>query len=687
MKNNNLTRIFTRTLTATAVAATALGSLNIQASEYKHVAVAPEHMQAQKMASAQSKGLFSHSTMLPIYSNTLKAAGKNGKIMEQQVFLDGAVDSPIVLLTPDADKWFLSVTGPDGKNVFDELNNSKTLDVTDVQVGPQSFKGKQLLLPKAKAGQWTIKLTHKDSGLSAKTFKKDIAAYLIFKGDSELQAFSYLDNNFTTQHNDINIVTQVIDATNHRGDRKQMVKKSPLMGSIDSAIATVKTPSGKSLQIVLNDKGINGDKVAGDGRYSAKAPTSEVGVYANQVQIKGRHANGKRFSRTTTDIYPVAAVSYALTDSAAQLKQTGETSALLSVPVKNLSPNLEESGEVHMSAEIWGTGANGEPKSAAWVGGIVTPKSGNADTMLELSFDTRWLSRQNLQGPYTLKSVRLQTVDGNVPLAQKDQLSVRALSPITPSKKSQSLIERMAITPDMLMGKAPQKAKAKSQDSVASTGGPALMLVHGYCSSQAWNTNHFYNSVEFKDYKQSVSHSEFANRVKNFGAAYSSYGIVAHSQGGAAALELYAKHWSGLDNASSGNLIQSVGTPYQGTALAGNLAALGEVFGAGCGYNTDLTYNGASNWLSTIPSWARAKVNYYTTSFDTAWWRYDYCHLATDLFLDDPEDGTTEKWSGQLSGAVNKGHKTGQCHTGGMRDMAQTQDTGRNSSMSSAAAR
>jgi hypothetical protein len=134
-------------------------------------------------------------------------------------------------------------------------------------------------------------------------------------------------------------------------------------------------------------------------------------------------------------------------------------------------------------------------------------------------------------------------------------------------------------------------------------------------------------------------------------------------------------------------LIQSVGTPYQGTALAGNLAVLGQIFGAGCGKNTDLTYSGAANWLATIPSWARSEVDYYTTSFKDRWWAYDYCHLATDLLLDDPEDGTTEKWSGQLAGAANMGHKTGWCHTTGMRDPAQTRDSSRNSSMSNRAAR
>ena len=57
------------------------------------------------------------------------------------------------------------------------------------------------------------------------------------------------------------------------------------------------------------------------------------------------------------------------------------------------------------------------------------------------------------------------------------------------------------------------------------------------------------------------------------------------------------------------------------------------------------------------------------------------------MLLSDPEDGTTERAKGQLSGAINQGHKTGSCHTSGMRDPAQTTDSARNSTMNTSAAR
>ena len=55
--------------------------------------------------------------------------------------------------------------------------------------------------------------------------------------------------------------------------------------------------------------------------------------------------------------------------------------------------------------------------------------------------------------------------------------------------------------------------------------------------------------------------------------------------------------------------------------------------------------------------------------------------------LSDPEDGTTEQANGQLSGGVNRGHTSGQCHTSGMRDPAQYNDSSRNATMNSNAAR
>ena len=200
-------------------------------------------------------------------------------------------------------------------------------------------------------------------------------------------------------------------------------------------------------------------------------------------------------------------------------------------------------------------------------------------------------------------------------------------------------------------------------------------------------TSHFTNAYEFDTPTAPTSWSTpyFATRIKTEtdNAGIDGCGIIAHSQGGLASLHLYAKKWSCLDySLVSGRMIQSVGSPYQGTPLAGNLAALGKVFDVGCGYNDSLTISGADTWLATIPNWARAQVTYHTTSFEDGFW-YDYCHLGTDAILNDPDDGIVEYARAQLPGGNNAGHKEGWCHNDGMRDPKQTNDPARNSIMNS----
>lgn len=303
-------------------------------------------------------------------------------------------------------------------------------------------------------------------------------------------------------------------------------------------------------------------------------------------------------------------------------------------------------------------------------------------------------------GPFVLKDVFVRDLDTQAIITRV--ASIAAISNFSaapsPSTSRARLLAAMGVAREtkeqkeerMTMGRRPahMAVKKAAMEAAASAGsGQHTLLVHGYCSDNVWGsqTGYFANAKVFLDLDASRSHDDFARRIDAFAdsAGVSDCRIVAHSQGGMAALHLYTYYWSCLDTSSGGRLIQSVGTPYQGSALAGNLAAIGEVFGAGCGTNNDLTYSGAGAWLAGVPSWARAAVNYYTTSFETKWWRYDYCHLATDLFLSDPEDGATEKAYGQLSGGNNRGHKTGWCHTSSMRDPGQVTDGSRNSQMNS----
>ncbi len=677
-------------------------STSALSSNPKHVAVAPENAAKQKLISAQKQGVFSHSTMMPIYlSKSIGRLATNNSVSLSLAF-DGEQQSSLIFLSPNAEQWKVSIADSQGKFLANEQQQTlKRLDSKSISIGQQNFKGRQFPMNGASKGTLSISISSAEqqrmqapNRLGKQPIKETQnqridsnkpIGFLMFKGDVNFKLYSHLDNNFTTLGSQLNLSAYMVNDISQSSNRDKQLAQQVAKNTISSATLTITSPSNKTRVLELLDNGLNGDKLAGDGRFGAKLPTNEIGNYTTQLQVTGVRSDGFAFSRTINDIYPIASSPYQFSGGKALLSFVKSNQTQISVPV--ISDQSDRS--VYLSGEVWGTNDQGELQLASWVGGLASAKSADRRTSLDLNFDTRWITRLNLQAPFYVRSLRLQDANNHVPVAKSKPLNLQLSHSVSRSLKQQSSFSgkshsiSQAITDDMRMSNAPAMVETQSK----ATSNPKLLLVHGYCSGSVWNTGSFSNSVEFQDFSKNRSHEEFAQQILNFGNAYTSYGIVAHSQGGAAALHLYSRYWSGLDYATGGRIIQSVGTPYQGTALAGNLAILGSIFGAGCGTNTDLTYSGASNWLSTIPSWARSQVDYYTTSFSTKWWRYDYCNIATDLFLNDPEDGTTEQWAGQLSGAANMGHKKGWCHTRGMRDTAQFLDSGRNSSMNSRAAR
>lgn len=444
-------------------------------------------------------------------------------------------------------------------------------------------------------------------------------------------------------------------------------------GRITSGKLRVTDPSGAITEYPMFDDGLHQDGIANDGILGSAFQAKLGGDYKAQVMVTGVNAAGREFIRTTEHLLPVIDDAMRITSA--------NTVAAKSLGNDRMAFTLQLADAVdgrhyRAHAQVWGRSLDGKAMvPVAWIGGMVTVANGQ----LDLAFDNRWASYAKAQAPFELREVRLDNPDHFITVASAPRLAVRGAQNLLKSRTAPVT----KITDDMRTG--PKPARASSAKGV----GTKLLLVHGYCSGDAWGpvAGQFSNAAVFKDFNQNRSHDAFARLIQSFGSTWNSFGVVAHSQGGAASLHLYNYYWSGLDYATGSRLIQSVGTPYQGTALAGNAAVLGSIFGVGCGTNSNLTYSGATSWLSGIPTSSRAKVNYYTTSFTDRSWVYDYCNVATDVLLSDPEDGTTERAKGQLSGAINQGHKTGWCHTSGMRDPAQVTDSSRNSTMNANAAR
>lgn len=282
----------------------------------------------------------------------------------------------------------------------------------------------------------------------------------------------------------------------------------------------------------------------------------------------------------------------------------------------------------------------------------------------------------------------------------KDDGKGRRLSSVEMNKRRKLLKatpspEEIDITQEMRQGRKPERPVSSREGERRLSVNRKKILVHGYCaSSSPFTFNHFSDAIEFSDPDTSNpqpsnwSHDLFARKIWKFTEDNNidSCGIIAHSQGGLASLHLWAYYYSCLDNAAGGErLIQSIGSPYQGSPLAGFLAFVGQIFGASCGWNEGLTIPGASYWLSTIPYARRSDVYYRTTSVKDYWWSWDACSYVTDFFLWDPEDGATERHRGQLPGGQNAGHTEGLCHTLHMNNPGQTANWGINNDMNSRA--
>jgi hypothetical protein len=425
---------------------------------------------------------------------------------------------------------------------------------------------------------------------------------------------------------------------------------------ITSLAAEITSPSG----MISNER-------AQHGTTSITFIPEEVGSYSIRVTAHGVSANGSDILLTTQHLIDAA-------PQAPLLKQATVQSSDAKI-VFTFDPDDSQRRTI-LAAEVWGQ-IDDQPTAVAWISNIV----GQSRT---LTLDPRWVAASGVD-PTTLelREIRLHDIDSMVPLEIIDRMQVPLTGMPLPQAPSK-------ITQDMLTGKQGSLVPAEITPQITQSAGPGhrLMLVHGYCTDAVpFTVSHFSGDLAlFEDFEQSRSHDAFALELLSQSSPMKSFGVVAHSQGGMAALHLRTFYWSGLDWARGNRLIQTVGAPYQGTALAGNAAVLGDIFGFGCGTNDNMTYSGSANWLSLIPTWARDDVYYYTTSFEDGFF-FDYCNIVTDLLLSDPDDGVIERSAGQLSGAHNMGHLEGWCHSDGMRDPGQCTDQNRNSIMNQEARR
>lgn len=613
----------------------------------KQLAGGPEEFAAMAPANPMLSATHSKSALLPV---TMEKQGKGRFGWQMPIPVEGSNLRFLVFSGNQA--WNVNLQDPISKRFQPAEQLAISTSRGNFGISDNGYPAAAYNFENIAQGSWKLALDAKSGG----------RGFVLIEGagGERLMSHQAAFNQRVGQR--IGLVASVYDldkaAGNLRGD------------ALSDARLRVTAPSGSITEYPMFDDGLHQDGVAADGVFGADFLANQAGDFNAQVMVSGRSSSGQTFLRTSEHLIPVIEEQLSLRSLQSSAALVSANRFSVSIPV-----SASKSAQHYRTfAQVWGTRAGGKDLiPVAWIGGMSNVSGGN----IELGLDARWIAKAGAQAPFEIRNLRIEDPDNFITVASASKISMAM-----PAMPKSARTPVSAITEEMLMGPRPSAKVAKGI-------GSKLLLVHGYCSGNVWGgvAGQFSNAAVFQDLSQNRSHDAFARLILTFGNTWNSYGIVAHSQGGAAALHLYNYYWSGLDRATGNRLIQSVGTPYRGTALAGNAAALGSVFGVGCGTNNDLTYSGSSSWLAGISSASRAKANYYTTSFTDRAWVYDYCNVVTDVLLGDPEDGTTEQTYGQLPSGINQGHKTGWCHTGGMRDPAQTTDSSRNATMNSNAAR
>ena len=460
----------------------------------------------------------------------------------------------------------------------------------------------------------------------------------------------------------------------------------PLLARVEGAravrVEALLEGQGWSTRVPLHDDGLHGDGAAGDGTHGAELPPQATGRVQARVEALGAAERGEAFARSVPLSFVVEAPLLELSkrlDSRAQ----PDGRLALELEARFVAP----ARRVLAAAEVWARDAGGASVPVCWLARIVDPRPVGRDSsvrgaaglhVLPLELDLRWLEHAAVRGPLELRSVRVQDPDSFVVLAEADLVPVAARVPDSTARAPRPA------TPQMLQGAAFAAAAGWSPAGPHAPAAPqllrpGLLLSHGYCSSGAiWPDADFQQpKLAFVDANANRSHDQFAQRLAQAAqaAGLTSFGIVGHSQGGAAALHLRTYYSSPLDRSNGPRRIQAVATPWLGTPLA----SLG--FFA-CGTNDNMTPSGAAAWLANIPNWARAEVHCWTVADNGG-----SCNFFTSLLLSDPEDGTVERARGELPGGVLMGHAPGWCHTTGMSHPACYHDHARNAQMDAQAAR
>lgn len=447
--------------------------------------------------------------------------------------------------------------------------------------------------------------------------------FVLLNNKSPLRIFSHLNGNYNQLmvNQEVSMMTRAYDQNDFFAKLNTMgmtnrfsngfvnaMHPDPLgNGIVLSADMDIVMPDGEEKVFTMHDDGMHGDFGVNDGVFAGSFKATQEGPYVAQVVMRGVTPSGEMFVRATQHTFNVVendGLVVADTASAVINAHDEMMQITLKVAYDAAAQQKVVGQKYRVYAEVYGASlANNEEKAVAFTGGMAYAEQAEGNFVtLQLQMSMKWLARSQAALPLKLRNVYLQESYSNVPVCivnkdiavdvQMNFLSNSMVKNIVASAANadKTLVmnqivstltsgayahgENEAFTETMLFGKRPAKFAFANRNATNAQG--KIVLVHGYCAAGCpFETAHFTDYLVFADYKQSRGTDEFANLIREFTENIGPFSIAAHSHGGLASLHLKTFYWSGQDGAASDNdhrILQSVGSPYSGSTLAGTIA-------------------------------------------------------------------------------------------------------------------
>ena len=451
--------------------------------------------------------------------------------------VDSIVVSVLYAKAQMADLTVMAVlTAPDGSQPKPDYQEAKPFSLID-DTSDAEVLILQFLHPKP--GKWQLVLSIKGHA-TAKPIKA--LAWIAFN-NSKVCISAYTDSSDHVVGKDMDMNMMVPDP-----ERKAIDGRSvPLPNMLRNATMTVTLPDGrKEVHVMYKEKT--------PGMMGGKFRPPMAGNYTVQLEVTGvDKESGYEFARSLSSTLSVAAPSLNVTGSLfSDLYHhpvTGNEIILIKVGVK-WDPQSRDTYRGY--AEVYAAGKGGVSVPVAWVGGLMQVKETSSSSyMLQFELDSRWLVLANATFPLTLHNLTFEEIEGFIEVVKVEQfLKVSASSPLIAQWRPMMKASEVDITYEMRNGYSPYRGKNNKSDETTVNSAGAIVLVHGYCADHPpFPSAHFTNPVVFSDLEQNRDIDTFARLLISFTAnrGLQRFSIVAHSQGGMAALHMLTFYNTPLD--------------------------------------------------------------------------------------------------------------------------------------------